>query len=124
MTFLSVGQVTINSVHPKKLAEFYAKIFGGTIADYGNGYIGINNEEGRAGFLFQQADKPSLEPGWIHLDCILPEEARNKAGYDAAVKAITDAGGKLIEERGDSNFSWTVFEDPDGNPFCIPTGGH
>ena len=119
---LSVGQITINSMNPRSLAEFYVNVFGGTLADYGNGYIGINNDNNQPGLLFQQADEPSPQPGWVHLDCVLLEQSRTPQGLDAAIEAITEAGGQFVEHRGDSNFAWTVMEDPEGNPFCISTG--
>jgi len=118
---LLLGHIVINSQHPKELAEFYAKLLGGEVLDYGNGYIGINHNNQLPALLFQQSDGTSQQPAWVHLDFTLPEPAQNREGFEAAKQEIMALGGKFIEQRGDSNFRWAVFEDPDGNPFCIPT---
>jgi len=121
MLTLAVGHIVINSVDPSALADFYLKLLGGKKVDYGNGYIGIDRAPTFPALLFQQADAPAVKPGWMHIDLVLPESARNAAGA-AEIKAhIGQASGRFIEIRSDSNFTWMVFEDPDGNPFCIPT---
>ena len=117
---------------PRKLAEFYVTVFGGVVRDFGNGYIAVTPEDNDqtgsrrprmepvpglivGNFLFQQADAPSPAPGWVHLDCQLADGGDR----EAAISAVVAAGGKFVENRGDSNFSWTVLEDPEGNPFCV-----
>jgi len=120
MVNLQVGHIVINAVNPQLLAEFYQKLLGGKTVDYGNGYIGLDRSPIFPALLFQQADAPAAHPGWVHLDLVPPEEAQNEAGLAAIKEIITQAGGRLVEERGDSNFRWIVFEDIEHNPFCIP----
>jgi len=139
MAVLNFGQVTINAINPKALAEFYAGLMGGVVRDFGNGYVAVTppDPEGHAdqefdelefraqlpqpvpglvigNLLFQPADAPSPAPGWVHLDC----EAAD-GDVDAAIAAVVAAGGQLVEKRGGGPVSWTVMADPEGNPFCI-----
>ncbi|MBK8445575.1 MAG: VOC family protein [Micropruina sp.] len=112
MALLTVDCVTINALNPSALARFWASIAGGTVRDSGNGFVLVEPEAGGMRLLFQQAQQPSAEPGWVHLDCTVTDRA-------AAEKEICQRGGRTIEHRSDSNGSWIVMADPEGNPFCI-----
>ena len=112
MALVAVNCVTINALDPWTLAGFWAGLVGGTPRGTGNGYVLVEPGQGRVPLLFQQADEPAGQPGWIHLDCGVPDRT-------AAVDEIRRRGGRLVENRSDSNGSWTVMADPEGNPFCI-----
>jgi predicted enzyme related to lactoylglutathione lyase len=112
MAILTVNCVTINALDPRALAGFWSGLVGGTPRDTGNGYVLVDSGQGGVPLLFQRADEPTRQPGWIHLDCDVADRA-------AAVDEIRRLGGRLIEQRSDSNGSWTVMADPEGNPFCI-----
>jgi predicted enzyme related to lactoylglutathione lyase len=111
MALVEVSCVTINAVNPDALARFWAGLIGGTVRDAGNGFVLVEPENGIR-LLFQQADRPGPEPGWIHLDCTVTDRA-------VAEKEICQRGGRMIEHRADSNGEWIVMADPEGNPFCI-----
>jgi len=104
--------VTINALDPEALAGFWAALTGGTSRDSGNGFVVVEPATDGMRLLFQKAGQPSLEPGWIHLDC-------NVADPAAAVTEISRLGGRLVEHRSDSLGEWTVMAHPEGNPFCI-----
>jgi predicted enzyme related to lactoylglutathione lyase len=112
MAILTVDCVTINALDPRGLAQFWAALVGGAPQDAGNSYVLVKPGDGRVPLLFQKADAPSAQPGWVHLDCSVEDE-------DAAIEEIVRLGGTLVEHRSDSNGSWTVMADPEGNPFCI-----
>lgn len=112
MAILTVDCVTINALDPSGLAGFWVALVGGTPQEAGNGYVIVRPGEGRVPLLFQRADEPSAQLGWVHLDCSVEDS-------DAAVAEIVRLGGRLVERRSDSNGSWTVMADPEGNPFCI-----
>ena len=111
MALVEVNCVTVNAVNPDALARFWAALVGGTALAAGNGFVLVEPENGIR-LLFQQADGPGLEPGWIHLDCTVADRTD-------AEKAICQLGGRMIEHRSDSNGEWVVMADPEGNPFCI-----
>lgn len=112
MAILTVDCVTINALDPAGLAAFWAALVGGSPEQAGNGYVLVKPGEGRVPLLFQKADAPSAQLGWVHLDCSVENQ-------NAAIEEIVGLGGKLVERRSDSNGSWTVMADPEGNPFCI-----
>ncbi len=112
MALLSVNCVTVNTLDPEALANFWAGLTGGTPRDAGNGFVLVEPDNGGFPLLFQKADRATEKPGWIHLDCSTTDRA-------AAVTEICRRGGQLIEHRSDSHGEWTVMADPEGNPFCI-----
>jgi len=87
-------------------------VLGGTVRDAGNGFVLVEPVTEGLRLLFQQAQQPSAEPGWIHLDCTVTDRA-------AAEREICQLGGRTIERRSDSKGTWIVMADPEGNPFCI-----
>lgn len=112
MSLVTIRCVTINAVDPGKLAQFWAVLTGGTARESGNDFVQVEPDGGGMRLLFQKADQPTTEPGWIHLDCSVAER-------NAAVAEICELGGQIIERRHDSNGDWIVMADPEGNPFCI-----
>jgi predicted enzyme related to lactoylglutathione lyase len=112
MALVDVHCVTINALDPWALGGFWAALTGGTCRDSGNGFVLVEPAAGGVRLLFQKAEQPTPEPGWIHLDC-------NAADQTAAVTEVCRLGGRVVEHRSDSNGEWTVMADPEGNPFCI-----
>jgi predicted enzyme related to lactoylglutathione lyase len=112
MALVTVHCITINALDPGTLADFWAAVTGGTAREAGNGFVLVEPIEGGPRLLFQKADRPAAEPGWIHLDCSVADRA-------AAVAEICRLGGQLVEHRSDSHAEWIVMADPEGNPFCI-----
>lgn len=108
---MKVHTVTIDSGDPWALAAFWSQLVGGTPADAGNGFVLVKPATGIR-LLFQQTDRASRDPGWIHLDCATVDRERT-------IEAVVRLGGRLVEHRGDSNGNWTVLSDPEGNLFCI-----
>jgi predicted enzyme related to lactoylglutathione lyase len=112
MALVEVHCVTINALNPAALAGFWAALTGGTPRDSGNGFVLVEPAADGMRLLFQKAGRPTPEPGWIHLDCNVPDRA-------AAVAEIRRPGGSVVEHRSDSNGEWIVMADPEGNPFCV-----
>jgi predicted enzyme related to lactoylglutathione lyase len=112
MALVVVHCVTINALDPGALAGFWAALSGGTSREAGNGFVRVDPAEGGVRLLFQKAEQPTPDPGWIHLDCNVPDRA-------AAVAEISRLGGSVVEHRSDSKGDWIVMADPEGNPFCI-----
>lgn len=112
MPLVTLHCVTINAVDPGALADFWAALTGGTAREAGNGFVLVESADSGPRLLFQKADAPTTEPGWIHLDFYAADRAD-------AVDEICRLGGSLVEHRSDSVAEWTVMADPEGNPFCI-----
>lgn len=111
MPALSLAFVTINAVDPRRIAEFYATLLGGEIEAYDESFL-VVKLDGPVSLHVQCVDTPAAQPGWVHLDF----EAGDR---DETIRAVLDAGGSLVETRGDEAFSWVVMTDPEGNPFCF-----
>lgn len=61
---------------------------------------------------FQRVPEPRVGKNRIHLDMISEDPA-------AFVEKIVGLGGSKVEDRGTSDFRWTVLADPEGNEFCV-----
>jgi predicted enzyme related to lactoylglutathione lyase len=110
---LSVHAITLDSREPVALADFWARAFGGTVRDSGNGYLAVEPVPGLAGPLLIQPvtdDRPAKNP--IHLDL-----GTDDTGGELA--RLVGLGATVIEERADSKFRWWVLADPEGNLFCL-----
>ena len=116
MPLATIKYVTINTPHPKALAEFYAKLLGGTLDANGHDtddFASLELGPGQVGLMFQRPNDASQQ---VHLDCEVKDE-------QGAVKAVVAAGGKLVAKRGGDDFSWITLTDPEGNPFDIYASG-
>jgi catechol-2,3-dioxygenase len=110
---LGVHSVTINALDAWALATFWAHLLGGQPEDSGNGYVLVETETGGLPrLLFAPVTEHAHAPGRIHLDLTSDDRA-------GEVTRAMSLGATLVGERSDSNFSWTVLADPEGNLFCI-----
>lgn len=106
--------VNIDCVEPKRLAEFYAAVFGYEIQHVEDEYAGIG--DGTTSIYFQR--NPEREaaawpgPGkQFHLDVRVADVDGAVADYLAlgATKPGFQPGGE----------NWTVLADPEGHLFCV-----
>jgi len=110
---LTVHAVTINAVDPPSAAAFWAAALGGQIKETGNGYILVETDtEGLPRLLFAPVDQHVHVPGRIHLDLAAADTV-------SEIARLESLGATVVEQCHDSNFTWTVLTDPEGNPFCI-----
>jgi Glyoxalase-like domain len=110
---LSVHAVTINALDPASLAGFWAAALGGDVTDSGNGYVLVESESGAfPRLLFAPVDEHAHRPGRIHLDLSAEDKSQE-------TRRLVALGARVVAERSDSNFRWTVLTDPEGNPFCV-----
>ena len=113
---VALGMITIDSSDARRLAAWWAERLGGEIvADY-DGYFCMVQAPGLPIPLgVQLVEAPTPGKNRIHLD--LSRSADEER--DALVAAWVAAGAAHLGERGDSDFRWDTFADPDGNEFCI-----
>lgn len=97
MPLIAVNCVTINALNPAALARFWADMTGGSVRDTGNGFVLVEPGNGTP-LLFQQAERPAKESGWVHLDCTVTDR-------DAAEREICRQGGRMVERRNRSHVS-------------------
>jgi hypothetical protein len=109
--------VVIDCPEPGVLAEFYAKVVGGEIADTSPDWVTLRMPSG-ARVSFQQVDDYSA-PQWpgqehpqqIHLDVMVTD-------LDESEPLVLALGAKLLHVK---NSGCRVYADPAGHPFCLVT---
>jgi predicted enzyme related to lactoylglutathione lyase len=106
--------VNIDCAEPKRLAEFYAAVFGYEIQYAEDSYAGIG--DGTMTIYFQQNldRKPAAWPGsdkQFHLDVRVPDVKR-------AVQDYLELGAVKPDFQPDET-SYVVLADPEGHLFCV-----
>lgn len=66
-------------------------------------------------FLFQKVPQPTDGEPRIHFDF----ESDPEIGRQEEVARFVKAGAREVITHTSDGFSWTVLEDPEGNPFCV-----
>lgn len=113
---ISLGMVTIDTPNPQRLAEWWAKQLAGTVDEGASEYFATVSAPGVPGRLgFQLVDVPTPGKNRVHLDFNSP------VGVDRLqlVATFVSAGANHLQRHDLEGFGWDVFEDPDGNQFCI-----
>jgi hypothetical protein len=109
---LHVGMVTIDSVDPRGLADFWTSALDmKVVADHGGEYLMLKG----AGDLIvglQRVSEPTAGKNRIHLDL----STKDRATEVARLRGI---GAGVVDEHQVPGFAWTVLCDPDGNVFCV-----
>ncbi|PJE95646.1 glyoxalase [Streptomyces carminius] len=115
--------VVLDCPDPGKLADFYARLLGGTVEGEGDWVEVAVAPEGAAvrKLAFQKAPG-HVPPKWpsaehsqqFHLDFYVP-----RAELEEAEREALSLGAELLrnEDGGESGFR--VYRDPAGHPFCL-----
>ena len=118
---LRIQCITVDAHDPRALAEFWAEVLGWTLGEDGDD-IGwwIEREAGELktigspDILFLRVPDSKIIKNRLHLD-LRPDN------QDAEVARLEKLGAKRIEigQSTDSDTTWIVMSDPEGNEFCI-----
>ncbi|GIJ23832.1 VOC family protein [Micromonospora lutea] len=100
----------LDTVDAHALGGFWARVLDGYLVDTGDGDTRIDPRAGSSAesIWVNQVPEPRTVKTRVHLDLRLAE---------ASPAALCDAGARLVREP-DSEISWWVLADPDGNLFC------
>lgn len=113
---LTVGMITVDSIDPGPLAQWWADQTGGTASDEGGGYFYIVTTPGASPNLgFQKVDEPTPGKNRLHLDFGAPD-------LDTEVARLVAAGATEYERHALEGFRWVTLTDPEGNRFCVADG--
>jgi predicted enzyme related to lactoylglutathione lyase len=111
----SLAAVAIDAVNPGVVAEFWCAVLGWTVLEEDEGGISIGHPAG----------------GWPAIDvCRVPEAktVKNRLHFDlradgttrsAELERLLDLGAKRVDVGQNSDVSWVVLADPEGNEFCL-----
>ncbi|MFC0601414.1 VOC family protein [Streptomyces palmae] len=120
MAIATLGVTVLDCPDPRALAEFYAKVLGGTVQVDSEDWVEVIGERGRV-LAFQLAPG-HVPPRWpsddgsqqFHLDFNVPT-----ARLDEAEREVLALGAKLVEGDEGGTRNWRVYLDPAGHPFCL-----
>ncbi|GAA2098769.1 VOC family protein [Brevibacterium salitolerans] len=115
----ALGMITVDTTDARRLSAWWAERLGGEVVFDAEGWFCVVSVPGWGTDLgFQYVEEPSPGKNRLHLDLVRDEQEDR----EAAIAAWTAAGAVHLGLRGESDFQWDTFEDPDGNEFCIAAG--
>ncbi|MFH0519809.1 VOC family protein [Streptomyces sp. M41] len=116
MAIAGLGAVVLDCPDPNALADFYARVLGGTVVEEED-WVDLKLPGGQT--LAFQAAPGYVPPKWpspehsqqFHLDLTVED-------LDAAEKEVLALGAKPLETE-DRARTFRVYADPAGHPFCL-----
>jgi predicted enzyme related to lactoylglutathione lyase len=118
---LSLQCITVDAHNPKALAEFWAEVLGWTVGEDGDDIgwwiereLNNPNKTGFPDILFLKVPDSKVVKNRLHLDLRPGDQA-------AEVARLEKLGAKKIDigQSTDSDTTWIVMADPEGNEFCV-----
>lgn len=110
-----VSNITFDCNDVLKVARFWSSVLGraldeGSSEDFAS-LGGADIVRSDPAWYFNKVDEPKLTKNRMHIDLVNP---------DASSTEQLVAQGATIVRHVDWGFhGWTVFEDPEGNEFCV-----
>ena len=109
---LVIDWVTIDSPHPRGLADFWRRALDYEEIEADDDEVLIGPGDGsRRRLLFFKVDDPKRGKNRLHLDL-------RPADRDAEVARLVGLGATTVD-IGQDDVTWVVMADPDGNEFCV-----
>ncbi|GAA2297403.1 VOC family protein [Streptomyces kunmingensis] len=108
--------MTIDCTDPYTLAEFWASVLGGTLAEDDHpGDPEAQVHSPAAHLLFIRVDDPRTVKNRVHVD-LQPQDVTR----DEEVERLLALGATLHEDhRRPDGQGWATLLDPEGNEFCV-----
>jgi hypothetical protein len=115
-SLISLGAINLEADSPAALAEFWARVTGGTPHLGGDTvYLPAAGPGGFAMF-FQPQEGPRPERQTFHLDLEVPWGSR-QSEVDRVIALGATHRWDVLDEY--PHVRWTTLADPEGNLFCI-----
>lgn len=115
---MKIQCLTVDATNPEKLADFWAKVLGWKVHSEENGNeFWIENPDTSNSYpdiLFLQSSDKKQVKNRLHLDL-------RPANQQIEVERVKSLGAIEIDigQNSDSDTTWVVMADPEGNEFCI-----
>jgi catechol 2,3-dioxygenase-like lactoylglutathione lyase family enzyme len=115
-----IRSIVLDSRDPRRLAEFYVEVLGGTVAKDEGDWVTVKDGTGRQ-LAFQRA--PEHQPPefpdprgsqQFHLDLDVDD-------VDEAERRVLALGATRVENAHEDE-AFRVYRDPAGHPFCLVYG--
>lgn len=111
-----VETVTFDCREPDRLAQWWARVLGGTVNALVPGEFVLVTHDGGPKLGFQRVDDPTPGKARIHLDFAVSD-------LEMEVERLVSLGAtESAHHSFGDDFRWVVLTDPDGNAFCIAPG--
>jgi predicted enzyme related to lactoylglutathione lyase len=112
----SIWTVTIDSIQPQRLAEFWAQALGWRVdPDGDDDEVAVEKPDGSdddPALLFLRVPEQKAGKNRIHLDLNPGDD------QEAEVRRLEDLGARRVD-IGQGKQTWVVMADPEGNEFCV-----
>ena len=118
-----MGEATIGLVldcaNPEALAPFWVEALGLERVGAAGTYVMLSSPSGALPkLLLQRVGEPKVAKNRMHLDIETPD-------VEGEVNRLEVLGAHRVEagERSEHGSRWVVMADPEGNEFCVCSGG-
>ena len=110
LRILNVG-IDVNDLD--RMRSFWEAVTGYRVHSGDDSYVYLVDRDERGPNLFvQKVPERRTEKNRLHLDLVAP----NLSAATAEVVALGAVPVRTVEAEGEI---WTIFEDPEGNQFCV-----
>ncbi len=114
---LAVRHVTFDCADPRRLAEFWRQVTGGTIEEDWDEFVTLRTPGLGVGHLaFGRVGEPTPGKNRVHVDLATDDRPTE-------VARLVALGATLVAEHRVPGLAWTVLADPEGNQFCVAEHG-
>lgn len=113
------SELVVDCSEPARLGEFWREVLGYSLveAEDDDDYYIEDPQGSGPGILFQRVPEPKTVKNRLHID-LTPTDGDRASEVERAV-----ALGATPVDIGQGEVSWTVLADPEGNEFCVLSGG-
>ena len=108
---MRIGYVTFDCRDPERLIGFWSKALGYEVSR--NVYVTLRDPEGRGPSIYlQRVPEERVAKNRVHLDLVTDH-------YSDDLQKLSRLGAATVRQMEENGIRWTVFEDPEGNVFCL-----
>jgi hypothetical protein len=112
---ITLHSITFDSADPPVLATFWAKALDRSVADGAAEYFAqLEPVAGSPSMMFIRVPESKAAKNRMHLDLFA-------ADREAEAARLVGLGATRGEDHDEYGVRWTVFNDPEGNEFCVAT---
>ena len=109
-----IGEIAIDCTDARVAAAFWSEALGYRITDSDDIGVALAGDSSAATLVFLASSDIKAHKNRIHFD-VCPTEGTTR---DEEVARLEALGASRIDV-GQSDVSWVVMADPDGNEFCV-----
>ena len=115
MAIGKLSEVVIDCHDGDLLAEFWAKVLGGTPVRESVEWVAVTMADGSTTVSFQQVPEDKTGKNRVHLDVLVDDLEQ------AAARCVELGATQVTDRQADPVADFIVLRDPEGNEFCVVT---